>query len=241
VQPDPGNLLRSMVIKTPLVGFYDAPDARAFEPLFTPRALGKPCVFAGYERWLRGETLLVTREDFGCRGAGYWLCGAEGRSRDELVRFLVDDEGLRSSYDLANRWLDRTRPYRMEHANILIGPLRRDEYRYLKTVTFYVDPDRLSLLVVGAHYDSSPSDPTPVLAPFGSGCAELAALFEDLDVPRAVIGGTDLAMRGFLPPNLLAFTVTKPMFERLCRLDERSFLSKPFWTNLRRARGLDNA
>jgi hypothetical protein len=28
------------------------------------------------------------------------------------------------------------------------------------------------------------------------------------------------------------------MFEQLCALDERSFLYKPFWVNLRRARGV---
>jgi hypothetical protein len=33
------------------------------------------------------------------------------------------------------------------------------------------------------------------------------------------------------------FTVTKPMFERLASLDERSFLSKPFWKRLMKARG----
>ncbi len=30
--------------------------------------------------------------------------------------------------------------------------------------------------------------------------------------------------------------MTKPMFEQLCALDERSFLYKPFWKNLREAR-----
>jgi len=28
-----------------------------------------------------------------------------------------------------------------------------------------------------------------------------------------------------MQPDLLAFTATKPLFERLCSLDERSFLS----------------
>jgi hypothetical protein len=47
---------------------------------------------------------------------------------------------------------------------------------------------------------------------------------------------TDIAARKHIPENLLAFTVTRPMFEELCNLDERSFLFKSFWTelNLRR-------
>jgi hypothetical protein len=60
-------------------------------------------------------------------------------------------------------------------------------------------------------------------------------LFEDLDVPQAMIGATDIAMRRYLDPELIAFTVTKPMFERLCQLDEESFLYKRFWRDLTRA------
>jgi hypothetical protein len=39
-----------------------------------------------------------------------------------------------------------------------------------------------------------------------------------------------------LSPETLALTVTKPIFEQLCELDEDSFLYKPFWRNLRKAR-----
>ena len=55
---------------------------------------------------------------------------------------------------------------------------------------------------------------------------------------QAIIGATDIAMRRFLPPELLAFTVTKPMFEQLRGLDEKSFLYKPFRQDLRKERGL---
>jgi len=61
---------------------------------------------------------------------------------------------------------------------------------------------------------------------------------EDVNIPQAIIGTTDIAMRQFLPPDILAFTVTKPMFKQLCELDDKSFLYKPFWRNLRKARGL---
>ena len=100
---------------------------------------------------------------------------------------------------------------------------------------------QLSVLAIGAQYHSAPDDPPPVIAPFGSGCMQLLPLFEDLDAPQAVIGATDIAMRRFLPPDVLAFTVTRPMFEQLCVLDEKSFLYKPFWNNLRKARGLKGA
>jgi hypothetical protein len=116
--------------------------------------------------------------------------------------------------------------------------LREDQHEYLKTITFYVNPDQLSVLMLGAQYNSAPGDPLPVIAPFGSGCMELVPLFEDLNIPQAMIGATDIAMRQNMAPVILAFTVTKPMFKQLCELDEKSFLYKPFWKNLRKARGL---
>jgi hypothetical protein len=68
---------------------------------------------------------------------------------------------------------------------------------------------------------------------------ELVPLFQDFNIPQAIIGATDIAMRQYLPPNILALTVTKPMFKQLCALDEQSFLYKPFWKRLRKARGFD--
>ena len=189
-------------------------------------------------KWLDGHTLHITKDNFGCGGAGYWLCDIESRTREDFVKFLAEDEGLKSSNELMNRWLESLETYKQDHPNLLIGPLREDQYEYLKTVTFYVNPDQLGLLMTGANYNNSPEDPPAVVAPFGSGCGLMLPQFKDLSFPQAMIGATDIAMRQHLPPDILAFTVTKPMFEQLCQLDEKSFLHKPFWQNLRKARGL---
>ena len=238
MQPDPSNLISVSGIKTPLIGFYDAPDPVSFEPLISPKPGKRACVFAFYNMWLKGHSLCITHDNPGCGGAGHWLFGIEGRTREDFVEFLADDEGLRASHDLMNEWLDVTKPYQPDYPNILIGPLKPDQYQYLKTVTFFVNPDQLSLLMVGAYYDSSPSDPAPVISPFGSGCLELVPLFADLNIPQAMIGATDIAMRQYLPSDVLAFTVTKPMFARLCALGKDSFLYKPFWQTLKKARGI---
>jgi hypothetical protein len=237
VQPDSTNLIERMGLRVPLVGLYDAPDVSPFKPLVEPESGKRACVFASYSQWLAGKTLHMTKDNTGCSGAGNWLFGAETRSRADFVRFLVDDEGLKASHHLMNQWLDHHRGYKPEHPHLLIGPLREGQYEHLKSVTFYVNPDQLGLLILGAHYNSALDDPLPVIAPFGSGCAQLAPLFEDLGVAQAIVGATDIAMRRHLAPELLAFTVTRPMFEQLCALDEKSFLHKRFWQDLRKARG----
>lgn len=232
MQPDPKQLLTMTGIDRPPIGFYDAPELAPFEP-FTE---SQRCFFSAFPGWMEGRSVYLARDHFTCGGAGLHLCGVETRSRNDMLEFLVGTEGLKATRDLMNEWLDVNRHYRQTHPFLVIGPLKPDQYEFLKTVTFYVNPDQLSVLMTGAQYRTGPFDPPPVIAPFGSGCMQLVTIFKDLNVPQAAVGATDIAMRQYLPPDVLAFTVTKPMFERLCELDENSFLYKPFWKNLKKSR-----
>ena len=231
--PDPSILLEKTGISRPLVGLYDAPEKEPFAPFAQP----SQCIFENYGDWMNGKATFITEETFTCGGAGYTYFGVRERSREEFLEFLADTEGLKESRELMGKWMEKYTPYRRENRYIIIGPLREDQFRYLKTVTFFVNPDQLSALTIGAQYHSSPEDITPVIAPFGSGCSMLVSLFEDLEAPQGLVGSTDIAMRQHLPPDVLSFTATLPMYERLCRLDEDSFLFKPFWKRLMRARG----
>lgn len=232
MQPDADKLLQISGITTPLIGFYDVPDKKPFEPFIEP----KHCLFSAYTNWHEGKSVLVSKEQFKCPGAGYWLCEVASMPRDKFVNFLTKKEGLKSSMDIMNKWLDNQKTYQQIHPFIVIGPLKKDQYEYLRTVTFFVNPDQLSLLMTGAEYHNAGIDHRQIIAKFGSGCSQLAALFDNFESPKAIIGATDMAMRQYLPPDILALTVTKPMFEQLCGLDENSFLFKPFWKKLRGAR-----
>jgi hypothetical protein len=235
VQPDVTPILQKLSIADPLIGLYDAPDAAPFEPLVVPR--GRQCVFKSIPDWRAGKTLHLTKEKHGC--GGMHLLGLEERSRQDLVEFLCDEEGLKASHELMNSWLDSAPRYIPRHQNVLIGPLKADQYRYLRSVTWYVNPDQLSVLTAGAVYYSHPNDLTPLIARFGSGCMQLAAVFDDLDAPQALIGSLDQAARADLDRCQLAFTVTKPMFELLAKWgsDPRSSLHNRFLGTLLRARG----
>jgi len=235
MQPDPTNLLYRLDITTPLIGFYDAPDPEPFQSMVDETKGG--CVFDHVQEWYQGKTLHLTPEKHGCRGAGRSICGVESFPTEQLVDFLVDKEGLKASKELMLEWVKHSRPYKPIHGHILIGPLKPGQEEYLRTVTFIVNPDQMSALTTGAQYFSHPTDAPPVVSRFGSGCSLFVA-FDNLDIPQALIGATDTAMRENLEPDQLLFTVTKPMFKRLCELGENSFLYKSFWTGLRKARGL---
>jgi len=237
MQPDPTTLMKRIDLERPLIGLYDAPDPSKFEPLVECDPSQNTCAFAFFSQWLKGKTLHLTKDNYGCGGAGRQLFGIETREREKFISFLADEEGLKSSRELMARWINTSSTYQRRHPHILIGPVKADQWEYARTITFYVNPDQLSALMIGAQYHSGPDDPPPVIAPFSSGCGLLAP-FRNMDIPQAAIGATDIAMRQYLPRDILAFTVTRPMFKQLCELDERSFLYKPFLQRLRKSRGL---
>ncbi|MCP4373132.1 MAG: DUF169 domain-containing protein [Deltaproteobacteria bacterium] len=235
MQPNPNILLEIAGITTPLIGFYDTPDTKPFEPFAKP----KECIFSCYENWLKDESIFLSEENVGsivCPGAGYWSCGVESMPRKEVAKYLGEIEGLKSSSGLMIQWLENQPVYKKKHPYVVIGPLREDQYEFLKTITFYVNPDQLSLLMTGAEYHNASVDSNLVNAPYCSGCRQLSLISDELDAPKAIIGATDIAMRQYLPPDTLALTVTKTMFQQLCQLDKNSFLYKNFWKRLRESR-----
>jgi len=234
MKPNIANLLEIADIKTPLFGLYDVPDSKPFEPFSRP----KRCIFSFYENWKKGESICISVNDSSCRGGGYWIGGVKFTTRENFAKDLNEREGFKSSNKLMKQWLDNQKPYKIEHGYVVIGPLRDEQYDFLKTISFFVNPDQLSLLLLGTEYQNASININPTITAFGSGCGQLAALFGnfDPDIPRAIIGATDIAMRGHLPPDILTLTVNKPMFRQLCELDENSFLYKSFWKRLRKAR-----
>lgn len=228
MQPDYSYFISKTGIELPLIGFYDAPDIPSFEPIAEPVKKARACLFAFYKQWKEGITLRISNENYGCGGAGSWLFNVKTRTRQQYIEFLVDEEGLKHNYQLMDKWLNSLNPYKPQNPYLFIGPLKPDMYEYLKTISFIVNPDQLSMLVIAAQYNSCPDEEPAVISPFGSGCMQLVTKFENLEIPQALIGGTDLAMRQYLPPEKLVFTVTRPMFERICNLGTKSFLEKSF-------------
>jgi hypothetical protein len=233
----PDYLIEKTNYNKPVVVVYDAPSETPFDEIVELKAQGRVCLFAHYKNWMNGKTLRLTATNFGCGGCGTWFFGVQGRSRESYISFLADDEGLKANHQLMGEWFDDAKRYQPEHDSIFIGPYHANAAAYSKTFTFFVNPDQLSVFITAANYFSAPSMPDPVKVQFGSGCSELLPHVSEVAHPQATIGTTDLAMRKFLPPDIMAFTVNKPMFDNLCQLDETSFLNKPFLEGLKKARG----
>jgi len=240
---------KKLRLETPLIAIYDAVPNDDFHPLV--RARGHMCCFAFYKRWLNGETVAIVKapeegDEFsepthGCPGAQRAL-GLAKEYPPYMAHFLTDGvgapmgEGLMATPELAQEFLDRAVAPEVSSGSVLIGPLRLEQWDKVKSVTFLVDADRLSAVMRLAGFWSS--DPDLVAAPFSSGCGLLWRDVENQDRDRPVIGCTDIAMRKYLPPEILCLSVTPERFEEMMTVPEGSFLDKTWWNDLMDSRDL---
>jgi hypothetical protein len=239
-------LRKALRLETPLLALYDTEPGPDFEP--TVKAKGHACVFAYFGQWMKGKTLVVERgggefaaPESGCPGAQRAL-GFEKEYPSYMAHFLTDGggapmgEGLKATPEIAQEFLDRAAPVDPSGDSILIGPLRLDRWSDIKTVSFLVDPDRLSACMTLAGFRSS--DPDLIFAPFSSGCGLLWREPANQASDRPVIGCTDIAMRKYVPPQILCLTVSPARFEEMVSFPDDAFLNREWWSELMKSRGM---
>ena len=238
-------LTKALRMETPIIAIYDTDPSPDFEPMVQAR--GRSCCFAYYQRWLKGETLVVKRNggtfqnpENGCRGMQNALGLGKGYP-PWMANFLTDGkkgapmgEGLKATPELAQEFLDRAKAPTPGGHHILIGPLKPARWDKVKTVSLFVDPDRLAALMTLAAYWSS--DPDEIAAPFSSGCGlmwrEMINFYRD----RPIIGCTDIAMRKYLPPEIMCLSVSPSRFEKMVNFPDEAFLNREWWNDLMNAR-----
>ncbi len=165
-------------LTTPLIGLYDTNPSTEFEPL--TEAKGRTCCFAYYNGWLQGRTVVFRsgsqsfgNPKHGCPGGQNAFGLGEGYP-PFMAHFLTDGkgapmgEGLKATPQLAQEFLDNSKPPKLSGDTILIGPLRLDQWNTVRSVTFFVDPDRLAALMTLAAFWSS--DPDFIHAETGQEC-----------------------------------------------------------------------
>jgi hypothetical protein len=237
-------IVNKLRLETPLTAVYDSEPSDDFAPLVS--AKGRTCCFAYYDRWLKGETLAIRKTEKGFHEAEFGCHGAQvsfGLSKDYpdfMAHFLTDGvgapmgEGLKATPEISQEFIDNARRVDLSSDHVLIGPLRTEKWDHVRSVTFFVDPDRLSGVMTLAGYWSS--DPRLILAPFSSGCGLMLRELEGLKRDHVIIGATDMAMRKYLPPEILALTVSPKRFALMTTVPDGSFLDKEWWNELMNSR-----
>ena len=122
---------------------------------------------------------------------------------------------------------------------VVMKPLPAIDFRQddVRSITFLVNPDQLSALVVLANYDREHNE--HVVIPFAAGCQVIGICTyreNEKEDPRAVVGLVDLSarknVRRQLGRDVMSFSVTAEMFQRMEQNVEESFLERETWKSL---------
>jgi uncharacterized protein (DUF169 family) len=122
---------------------------------------------------------------------------------------------------------------------VVMKPLRNVDFARddVRSITFLVNPDQLSALVVLANYDGK--DNENVTIPFAAGCQSIGiCTFREnqREEPRAVVGLVDLSarknLRRQLGRDVMSLSVTVRMFQRMEENVAGSFLERETWKSL---------
>jgi len=159
--------------------------------------------------------------------------------RDEAFEHFLHGEGYVRDPALVRRFLTCLPMRDIPARYVVLKPLADvDPAREnLRTVIFFVDPDRLSALVVLANYGRG--DNENVVIPYAAGCQTIGIYpYREAEspCPRGVVGLTDLSARLYLRKQLgsgfMTFAAPKALFEEMEGNVKGSFLERSTWQGI---------
>jgi hypothetical protein len=164
---------------------------------------------------------------------------ASGAGRRMADDFLEGERYLKNA-EVTERFLQSMPMQDIPAKYVVIKPLDAADptKEDIKSVTFFVDPDQLSALVILANH----TDPQRenVCVPWGAACQVIGIFgYRELqrEHPRGLIGLTDISGRNVvkssLGKNLMSFTAPWPLFLEMEDNVETSFLHRETWRELR--------
>jgi uncharacterized protein (DUF169 family) len=160
-------------------------------------------------------------------------------ARKELIDDFRHGEGYIKSPELVKKWVDRLPIVDIPAKYTVFKPLKEADLNIEEPaiVTFLVNPDQLSALVVLANYGRESND--NVIVPFAAGCQSIGIIpYRECssENPKGVIGLVDISARNNIRQmgkDLMTFAVPFKMFNEMEGNIEGSFLQKESWKALR--------
>ncbi|MGA3359911.1 MAG: DUF169 domain-containing protein [Halobacteriota archaeon] len=194
------------------------------------------CIIPLFVAAVNGRTAVLEKETVLCPGGQVGLCfgpyqlgwidyflstGKEGK---------FEGEYRKKTPELVRQFIKNLPDIALPTRYVVMKPLGEvtdNEIDEMAIVVFVVNADQLSALATLANFDRPTNDNVSTL--FGSGCGSLVMQVLDqgrAEMPKAVIGLTDITARKYLDKNELSFSVPfKRFFEMEANVDE-SFLTK---------------
>lgn len=203
------------------------------------------CVISLLAAASKGKRAVVDAQTVGCMGGtvGMGFCDNFSGPPGGIDHFLSagkgegypEGEAYKKTPELAQNFVDQLPRTVIAEKYVTFAPLGDNlPFAQPLLVSFLVNMDQLSALVVLANYARATSDNVQVQ--FSAGCHSifLIPLAETKkDQPKATIGLTDITARTYVDPDKIAFTVPWAMYQEMEENAEGSFLDKHDWAKIR--------
>ncbi len=162
----------------------------------------------------------------------------QGQSEAGMSEDFLDGERYIKTPELVRRFVEGLPAVEIDKRYVVLRPLSAvGPGDAPLSVIVLADPDQLSALVVLANYGRETAD--NVVIPMGAGCHQIGIHVyseAERDIPRAVVGLTDLSARlcvnALIGDRFLTFSVPWPMFGEMERDVPGSFLERTTWRRL---------
>jgi hypothetical protein len=164
--------------------------------------------------------------------------GAGARLADD---FLLGERYLKNP-ECTTRFLNSMPMRDIGEKVVVAKPLNRVDLEHdeVKSVTFFVEPDALSALVILANYTRAELE--NVVVPWAAGCQVIGIYsYRELERehPRALVGMTDISARkntrAAFGKHIMSFTAPWPMFLEMESHVEGSFFQRETWHTLQQS------
>ncbi len=206
---------------------------------------GRGCVVSMLTAAAKGQVAAFDRGTTGCTGGGVGLCfGNTYATFPGGIEYFLstgregyrEGEAYKKSVEVARATVAALPKEDVPYTFVIFKPLAQvDPARETpQLVCFYCNPDQLSALVVLASYDRPSND--NVIIPTAAGCQTVVLipyLEAQREVPRAVVGMTDISARPQVDPDILTFTVAYRRFQEMEANVPGSFIEKRAWQRVR--------
>jgi uncharacterized protein (DUF169 family) len=194
------------------------------------------CIIPLFVAAVNGRTAVLEKETVLCPGGKVGLCFGPYQL-GYIEHFLstgkagqFEGEYRKKTPELVRKFIENLPVVAIQTRYLVMKPLNEvEDYEIAETaiVVFLVNADQLSALATLANFDRPTNDNVSTL--FGSGCGSLVMQVlaqERSEMPKAVIGLTDITARKYIDKNDLAFSVPFKRFLEMEANVEESFLTK---------------
>ncbi len=190
------------------------------------------CMFKHIEDVTKGGKICFSQNSAGCSGAACYFGFTQPNTK--AGGFLASKEKFKENISYGNEFYSQIKAEKPQEKYLILSKLEDIEDNIcIEVVNCWVNPLSLSGLVTLSNFDSPENN--NVIVPFASGCQSMWTIpykERNKKYPKAVLGALDPAMRKYISPDTVLFSVPSNRFIHMTENIKKSFACENDWLTL---------